>query len=296
MAPPPVPNWQAQILHGIGAPVTPQNLLYLNDWARAEGGSASNNPFNTTQPAAGAGSYNSVGVRNYGSPQQGIQATIQTLKNGRYGGIIGALQQGTSARAAADALAASPWGTGSLVQKMLGGGQSGSLPAMMSPPVSPGGAGRAPAAPGGNPLLGQLLSQTNQMVGLGANPTLAGLLGGGGAAPAPRAAAAAAPVAAGSSGGRMVTVDGVQVSPAIAKALQGVVSQFGVHPTSGYRSADHNAAVGGAQNSDHLGGNAVDFGGTPQQLAALYKYAQGRYPYVEPMAQAKDHVHISFSR
>lgn len=172
------------------------------------------------------------------------------------------------------------------------GNGAGSIPV---PPVSPGAAVRAPQAPGGNPLLGQLLSSTNQMVGLGANPTLAGLLSG----PAPQTPRA--PVAAGVPtavvpGGRMVTVDGVQVSPAIAKALQGVVSQFGVHPTSGFRDPAHNAAVGGAQNSDHLGGNAVDFGGTPQQLAALYKYAQGRYPYVEPMAQAKDHVHISFSK
>lgn len=171
---------------------------------------------------------------------------------------------------------------------------AGSIP---TPPVSPGAVGRAPAAPGGSNLLGQLLSQTNQMVGLGANPTLAGLLGGAPAAGVPRASTPSVASGAAASGpGKYVTVDGVQVDPSIAKALQGVVSQFGVHPTSGYRDPGHNASVGGASNSDHLRGDAVDFGGTPQQLASLYRYAQGRFPYVEPMAQAKNHVHISFSR
>lgn len=137
MAAPPVQNWQAQILKGVGAPVTPQNLLFVNDWAKAEGGGATNNPFNTTQPAPGAGSYNRVGVRNYGSPQQGIRATIQTLGNGRYGNILGELRQGDNARETAGALAASPWGTGALVQKMLGGGGSAAPPAAPTAAVAP---------------------------------------------------------------------------------------------------------------------------------------------------------------
>lgn len=92
------------------------------------------------------------------------------------------------------------------------------------------------------------------------------------------------------------SVGGVQVDSQIAPTLQQIIAQFGVHPTSGYRDPAHNASVGGASNSDHLRGDAVDFGGAPNALAALYKYAQGRFPYVEPMAQAKDHVHISFRR
>lgn len=161
MAPPIAGNWQAQILKGVGAPVTPQNLLFVNDWARAEGGSAANNPFNTTQGAPGASSYNSVGVRNYGSPQQGIQATVQTLQNGRYGPIIQALQQGSSARSAAQALASSPWGTGSLVLKMLGGGGGGQSGAPAGLPVR-----QQPASPQANPHLLQILLATRQAVGL----------------------------------------------------------------------------------------------------------------------------------
>jgi cell wall-associated NlpC family hydrolase len=94
----------------------------MSAWARAEGGGATNNPFNTTQPSGNATKYNSVGVRNYGDAQQGIDATVNTLTNGRYGNIIGALREGDSAVKSAAALAASPWGTGALVQKILGGG------------------------------------------------------------------------------------------------------------------------------------------------------------------------------
>ena len=130
MAAPSIPNWQVQILHGLGAPVTQANLTFLNAWTKAEGGSASNNPFNTTQQAPGASTYNSVGVRNYGSPQQGITATIQTLTNGKYGNILSALKQGTDARAAATALANSPWGTGSLRRPPLATDPRGRLRAV----------------------------------------------------------------------------------------------------------------------------------------------------------------------
>lgn len=111
-------------------------------------------------------------------------------------------------------------------------------------------------------------------------------------------ATAAAPAAPPAGGGKpgLTSVDGVEVDGRIAAQLQRIVQQFGVHPTSGYRDPAHNASVGGAGNSDHLRGDAVDFGGNPAALAALYKYAQGRFPYVEPMAQAQNHVHISFMR
>lgn len=108
----------------------------------------------------------------------------------------------------------------------------------------------------------------------------------------------ASPLATAASGSKrgLASVGGVQVDSAIAPTLEQIISQFGVKPTSGYRDPAHNAQVGGAQNSDHLTGDAVDFSGSPSALSALYKYAQGRFPYVEPMAQAKDHVHISFRR
>jgi cell wall-associated NlpC family hydrolase len=127
------PGQLAAILKGIGAPVTPTSLHEVQAWQQAEGGNASFNPFNTTQPAGGAGSYNSVGVRNYLNPQQGTQATIQTLQNGRYGSIINDLRSGApGGRFAAD-VGASPWGTsGSLIARVL------------NTPMSSGGGSAAP--------------------------------------------------------------------------------------------------------------------------------------------------------
>ncbi len=126
MAAPALPTWKAAVIqglqnNGVNVKLTPAVDQFLDNWARAEGGGATNNPFNTTWDAPGATPYNSVGVRNYLSPQQGIHATVQTLTNGKYGNILQAMTHGQSAMAMAQALAASPWGTGGLVVKMLGG-------------------------------------------------------------------------------------------------------------------------------------------------------------------------------
>lgn len=99
------------ILHGIGAPVTAGNLAALVGWEKAEGGSASFNPFNTTLPEPGASSYNSVGVRNYVSEQQGVRATIATLQGSAYSGVIAQLRRGNNPAGVAAAVGASPWGT-----------------------------------------------------------------------------------------------------------------------------------------------------------------------------------------
>jgi hypothetical protein len=59
------------------------------------------------------GSYaiNSAGVQHYTSLRQGLQATVITIRNGRYPAIQSALAAGNDARAAADAVMSSPWGT-----------------------------------------------------------------------------------------------------------------------------------------------------------------------------------------
>lgn len=115
-------NFASDLLTGLGVPVTPENLRVIDAWMRAEGGASHNNPLNTTQGAPGASDFNSVGVKTYTSYQQGLQATIQTLTNGLYSNILDALRSGTSAKAVADAIAASPWGTGQLVQQIIAGG------------------------------------------------------------------------------------------------------------------------------------------------------------------------------
>ena len=125
------------VLKGLGAPVTDENMKFLYAWRQAEGGKARNNPFNTTQSKPGSSFYNCLkkgisgckaGVRNYASSQDGIDATIKTLKNGRYQNIINSLKSGNSAEQSALALKSSPWGTGELALKVVRGYNSGSSP------------------------------------------------------------------------------------------------------------------------------------------------------------------------
>lgn len=89
-------SWAQGVLAGIGAPVNDTNLSTLWNWSHAESGSDVMrwlNPLNTTQNAAGATSQNSVGVKSYPDLATGIAATVETLLNGRYGQIVGNLQQ-----------------------------------------------------------------------------------------------------------------------------------------------------------------------------------------------------------
>lgn len=109
-------SWASALLSAGGWPQTACNLAAIEAWERAEGGnwenSAAYNPLDTTEPAPGSWSMNSVGVRAYSSWQEGFQATLVTLENGNYPGILSALRAGDSAQSVADAVASSPWGTG----------------------------------------------------------------------------------------------------------------------------------------------------------------------------------------
>ena len=110
-------GWEQQVLRGIRAPVTSQNLRFLDQWHLREGGGDKNNanfnPLNTTQGAPGAGSINSVGVKSYRSPGQGIAATVATLLNGHYGDIVGGLRSGRATAAQlANSRSLDTWGTG----------------------------------------------------------------------------------------------------------------------------------------------------------------------------------------
>lgn len=70
------------------APLRRANYAFLHQWKQCEGGTARDNPLNTTEPMPGATDYNSAGVKNYVSGTQGIDATYLTLINGHYNGIV----------------------------------------------------------------------------------------------------------------------------------------------------------------------------------------------------------------
>jgi hypothetical protein len=114
-------QWATDLLNRLGMPVTAENIKALAAWAQAEGTKAGFNPLATTQAMPGASSFNGVGVKNYASYADGLQATVATLTNGRYANILAALRAGNSAVAVAQAVANSPWGTGSGVLRVLQG-------------------------------------------------------------------------------------------------------------------------------------------------------------------------------
>lgn len=74
------------------------------------------NPLNTTYNLAPCTNFNSVGVKNYlNGYNQGITATVDTFKLSYYDGVRRAfLDPKADAVKIAEAIAASPWGTGQL--------------------------------------------------------------------------------------------------------------------------------------------------------------------------------------
>ena len=83
--------------------------------------------------------------------------------------------------------------------------------------------------------------------------------------------------------------DPLFVDSELVQVLQAIRDHFGapVVITSGYRTAEHNAAVGGSKSSQHLLGRAADFYVEGVPVATVAAYAEtllpgrggiGRYP------------------
>lgn len=123
-----VTQFAGDVLRGLGAPVNHANIASIVGWAKAEGGANHNNPLNTTEGAPGASTFNGVGVKTYPNYQTAVNATLRTLKNGNYGGIIQAFHK-SDPNAVAAAIGSSPWGTsGSLVSQTIHSALGGQYP------------------------------------------------------------------------------------------------------------------------------------------------------------------------
>jgi peptidoglycan hydrolase CwlO-like protein len=107
-------EWAAAFLSALGAPVTRNNMVVTIAWETAEGTLATWNPLATTYDMPGATIYNSAGVRNYVSKDQGIQATINTLAvpNHGYGEIVSGLKSSADPMDTGNAIQASDWCNG----------------------------------------------------------------------------------------------------------------------------------------------------------------------------------------
>jgi hypothetical protein len=113
-------QWARDFLTKLNMPITSENVRAIAAWEQAEGTKASFNPLATTQGGfAGETRFNSVGVKNYATYQDGIDANAHAIMNGRYTNVLDALRAGNSAHAVADAIANSPWGTHGGVLRVL---------------------------------------------------------------------------------------------------------------------------------------------------------------------------------
>lgn len=110
-------EWINSFLSSIGAPQTKDNVYAMSEWIRFESGdkwNRWNNPLNTTLNRKGARSMNSVGVKMYGSSEQGLEATIATLTGNRadqrgYTAVLDALRSGSTFQQTFDAIRGSAW-------------------------------------------------------------------------------------------------------------------------------------------------------------------------------------------
>lgn len=115
-------EFATELLRRLGAPRTLHTRRALQAWMQAEGGFAKNNPFNTTQRMPNSTTYNWVGVQNYASYKEGVEALVKTFryKGHGYEYIIQALRRNKSATRILDAVGQSDWGTeGGLAYEVL---------------------------------------------------------------------------------------------------------------------------------------------------------------------------------
>lgn len=120
-------DFARSFLMSIDAKPTERNLWAMVSWMQAEGSSAKFNPLATTQRMSGSTNFNSVGVQDYTSVEQGIEATAKTLNYGADRGLFGykpirrRLRRSVWAKWTLMAVEESAWGTGGLGLKCLPG-------------------------------------------------------------------------------------------------------------------------------------------------------------------------------
>jgi peptidoglycan hydrolase CwlO-like protein len=104
--------WAGLFLRAVGAPGCQANLITLVAWQYSEFTQAAWNPLADTLAMSGSTSFNSIGVQNYVSLDEGLQATRFTLVNGStfgYGAILGDLAGCADPMSTARAINASMW-------------------------------------------------------------------------------------------------------------------------------------------------------------------------------------------
>ncbi|MDP9185495.1 MAG: hypothetical protein M3O29_07505 [Actinomycetota bacterium] len=106
-------DWATAFLRVVGAPTCHANLVVTIAWQVQEGTQAAWNPLATTHRMDGSTDFNDVGVQNFLSLEQGLQATQETIEHGwdiyGYGAIIRSMRDCSGPFDTAAAIAASRW-------------------------------------------------------------------------------------------------------------------------------------------------------------------------------------------
>lgn len=103
------------VLKLLDAPESDENLKFLKAWRQAEGGTATNNPLNTTFKLSkdeNTTNYNYKGVKNYSTPNFGIEATARTLLLPYYKCIVEGLRNNIGANKISECPDMMVWSTG----------------------------------------------------------------------------------------------------------------------------------------------------------------------------------------
>lgn len=104
--------WAGAFLPVIDAPACRSNLVVMVTWEYSEFTQAAWNPLADTLPMPGSTGFNSVGVQDYVSLEQGVEAVHTTLTNGPalgYPEIVSSLRSCADAMTTAEAIRASAW-------------------------------------------------------------------------------------------------------------------------------------------------------------------------------------------
>lgn len=115
-------NFSNGVTKRVEAEITLHTRRALMAENQAEGVAAANNAYNTTQTMPFSTDFNFVGVQNYRTGKEGIEATVKTLhyKDHGYGQIIHALRINAPAIKIVRAFGRSDWGTDlALVEAVL---------------------------------------------------------------------------------------------------------------------------------------------------------------------------------
>ena len=111
-------QWADMLLHIFDAPMCRENRVVVVAWQVQEFTQAAWNPLATTHRMQGSTDFNGVGVQNFVSLEQGLEASKETIQNGwdiyGYGAIVGSLRRCDDALTTASRIAASSWCPGCL--------------------------------------------------------------------------------------------------------------------------------------------------------------------------------------